>query len=157
MLWKLCVKAFECGRVPEDWKNAVIVTLYKSKGDIGKCKNYRGISLLSVAGKVYARILDERVRKVTEGLIGEEQGGYRKGKGCVDQIFAVKQVCEKAKERGPKVYMGFMDLEKAYDRVDRSVLWQVLIMYGIGGKLLNGIRSMYEGSKACGWKYERMV
>jgi len=148
-VWKLCAKAFECGRVPEDWKNAVIVPLYKGKGERSECKNYRGISLLSVVGKVYARVLMERVRRITEGLMDDEQGGFRKGRGCVDQIFAVKQVCEKVLEKGKNVYLGFMDLEKAYDRVNREALWQVLRMYGVRGKLLNGIKSMYEESKAC--------
>ena len=79
----------------------------------------------------------------------EEQRGFRKGRGCVDQIFAVKQICEKARRKGRKVYMGFMDLEKAYDSVNRKGLWQVLSMYGISGKLLNGIKSLHDESKAC--------
>ena len=148
-VWSMCVKVFESGIVPNDWKNAVIVPLYKGKGEKGECKNYRGISLLSVVGKVYASILAERVRKITESLMDDEQGGFRKGRGCVDQIFALKQVCEKVREKGGKVYLGFMDLEKAYDRVNREALWQVLRMYGVSGKLLNGIKSMYDGSKAC--------
>ena len=45
--------------------------------------------------------------------------------------------------------MGFMDLEKAYDRVNREALWQVLRMNGVGGKLLNGIKSIYVSSLAC--------
>ena len=45
--------------------------------------------------------------------------------------------------------MGFMDLEKAYDRVNREALWQVLRMYDVWGKLLNGIKSMYVNSLAC--------
>ena len=71
---KLCNKAFMEGIVQRDWRRAVIVPLYKGKGDKGNCRNYRGISLLSVVGKIYAGILVERARRVTEGLIGEEQG-----------------------------------------------------------------------------------
>ena len=72
-----------------------------------------------------------------------------KERGCADQIFAVKQICEKAKRKRKKVFMGFMDLEKAYDSVNRKGLWQVLSMYGVSGKLLEGIKSLHEGSKAC--------
>ena len=69
------VETFESGGVPEDWKSAVIVPLYKGKGELTECKNYKGISLLSVAGKIYAGILVDRVCGVTEGLINGKQGG----------------------------------------------------------------------------------
>src|SRR5678815_1135861 len=69
-IWKLSNKAFMESIVPRDWKRAVIVPLYKDKGDKCNSRNYRGISVLSVVGKIYAGILVERVRRVTEGLIG---------------------------------------------------------------------------------------
>ena len=80
---------------------------------------------------------------MTEGSIDDEQRWLRAGKGCLDQIFSVKQIGEKAREKKCRVYVGFMDLEKAYDRVNREPLWQVLRMYDVGGKLFNGIKSMY--------------
>ena len=88
--------AFKSDVVPEDWRSAVIVPLYKSKGARTECKNYRGISLLSVVGKIYAVILVDRVCTVTGGLIDDEQGGFRAGRGCVDQIFTLKQIGKKA-------------------------------------------------------------
>ncbi len=60
---------------------------YKGKGGRSECSNYRGISLLSVPGKVYGRILTERLMEVTEGMVSGDQGGFRKGRGCVDQTF----------------------------------------------------------------------
>ena len=73
--------------------------------------------------KIYAGTLVERVRKVTEGLIDDEQGGFRQERGCVDQIFTAKQIGEKAREKKCKMYLGFMDLEKTYDRVNREAIW----------------------------------
>ena len=67
--WRLCNMAFESFVVPEDWISAVIVPLYKGKRETTKCKNYRGISLLSVVGKIYAGILVDRVCRVTGCLI----------------------------------------------------------------------------------------
>ena len=65
-----------------------------------ECKNYRGISLLSVFGKIHAGILVDGVRSVTGGLIDDvEQGGFRAFRGCVDLIFTLKQVDEKAQEK----------------------------------------------------------
>ena len=74
-IWRLWNMAFESGVVPEDWRSAVIIPLYKGKGERTGCSNYRGISSLSVVGKIYAGILVNRVRKVTEGLIDDEQRG----------------------------------------------------------------------------------
>ena len=67
-IWKLCKMAFENGVVSEYWRSAGIVPLCKDKGEMTKCKNYRGISFLSVVGKIYAGILVDRVRSVTEGF-----------------------------------------------------------------------------------------
>ena len=54
----------------------------------------------------------------------------------MDQVFAVRQVCEKAIEKGTEVVWAFMDLAKACNRVDRSALWKVLCIYGVGGRFL---------------------
>ncbi len=56
--------------------------------------------------------------------MSEEQGGFRKGRGCVDQIFAMKMLVEEYLGKDKKLYAAFMDLEKAYDRVDREALWK---------------------------------
>ena len=77
-IWKLCNMGFESGGVSEDWRSAVIVSLYKGKGERTECKNYRGITLLSLIGKIYA-ILMETVHRETEGVIDDEQRGFRSG------------------------------------------------------------------------------
>jgi len=145
-LFNVC---FLSGVVPSEWCEACIVPLYKGKGDKYDCGSYRGISLLSVIGKLYGRVLIDRISGATECAIGEEQCGFRRGRGCVDQVFAVRQVCEKAIEKGKEVFFAFMDLEKAYDRVDRGALWDVMRIYGVGGRLLRGVQSFYASSRAC--------
>ena len=145
-LFNVC---FVAGVVPVEWCRACMVPLYKGKGDVLECGNFRGISLLCVVGKVYGRVMIKRVRDGTEGVISEVQGAFMRGRGCVDQVFAVRQVCEKYMAKGKDVFWAFMDLEKAYDRVDRAALWNVLRMYGVGGKLLRAIQSFYVDSRAC--------
>ena len=108
------------GKVMNYWMRAIIVPIYKGKGDRSECKNYRGISLLSIPGKVYGRILIEKVRSLTERLIGE-QCGFRSGWGCVDQVFVMKQMSEKFVDKNKCLYVTYMDLEMAYDRVDRDM------------------------------------
>ena len=83
-IWKLCNMAFEESFVPEDWRSAVIVPLYKGKGERTECKNYRGISLLSVVGKIYAGILLDKVPRVTGALMDDEQRSFRGEKGSVE-------------------------------------------------------------------------
>ena len=68
-IWRLCNTAFEIGVVPENWRSAVIVPLYKSKEERTECKNYRGISQLSMVGKIYVGILKDRTQRVSEGVI----------------------------------------------------------------------------------------
>ncbi len=68
--------------------------------------------------------------KVTDKSMGDEQG-FRKGRGCVDQIFAVKVLMEKYLEKDRKLFAAFMDLEeKAYDRVDKKGLWETVRVWG---------------------------
>ena len=64
----------------------------------------------------------------------EEQCGFRQGRGCMNQVFAVRQVCEKYLENGKDAFWEFMDLEKAYDNIDRHGMWHMLRVYGVGRK-----------------------
>ena len=85
--------------------------------------------------------------EVTEEKVSEDQDGFRKGKRCVDQIFAIKVMVEEYLGKNEKLYASFMDLEKAYDRVDKEALWNVLKIYSVGGQLLAGVKAFYrEGS-----------
>ena len=138
---------WEKGKAPEDWQKAVIVAIHK-KGSKKLCKNYRGISLLSIPGKIFAKILDARICQVTEGQVMEEQAGFRVGRGCRDQIFVMRQLAEKTTEKDGKMYAAFIDLEKAYDKVWREDMWRTLATYGVSGRLLRAVKALYENSKA---------
>ena len=96
--------SFDMGVVPMDWHGARIVPLYKGKGDKCECSNSRGICLLSVVGKLYGRVLIKRVRAGTECAIVGQQCGFRQGRGYMDQVFAVRQVCEKYLANGKYVF-----------------------------------------------------
>ena len=67
----------------------------------------------------------------------------------MDQAFAVRQVCEKFLANGKDVFWAFMDMEKAYDTIDRHGMWQMLRVYGVGRKLLKAVQSFYVDSRAC--------
>ena len=94
ILWleRLLGTCFEESVTPRDFRDMCIVPCYKGKGDKQDCNSYRGICLMSVVGKLYGRVLINRVVKGTEAAIGEEQCGFRKGRGCIDQDFCSKTV-----------------------------------------------------------------
>ena len=85
------------------WRLCIIVPLYKGKEERTECSNYIDISLLSVFGKIYAGILLHRVRRVTESLMDDEQGGFRSGSGYVDKIYTlIGGIGERVREKNAK-------------------------------------------------------
>ncbi|KAI3368228.1 hypothetical protein L3Q82_007815 [Scortum barcoo] len=147
-LTRLCNIAWRLGTVPLEWQTGVVVPLLK-KGDRRVCSNYRGITLLSLPGKVYARVLERRIRPYSRSLrIQEEQCGFRPGRGTVDQLYTLHRVLEGLWEFAQPVHMCFVDLEKAFDRVPRGILWGVLREYGVRGPLLRAVRSLYDRSRS---------
>ncbi|KAK3530227.1 hypothetical protein QTP86_020143, partial [Hemibagrus guttatus] len=118
------------------------------KGDRRVCSYYRGITLLSLPGKVYSRVLERRVRPLVEPRIQEEQCGFRPSRGTLDQLYTLHRVLEGSWEFAQPVHMCFVDLEKAFDRVPRGILWEVLWEYGVHGPLLRAVRSLYNRSRS---------
>ena len=147
-LVRLLNLSFDMGVLPMDRRGACIVPLYKGKDE--KCCNSRGISLLSVVGELFGRVLIKRVREGTDCVIGEEQCWYRQGRGYIDQVFAVRQICEKYLANEKDVFWAFMDLGKEYDTIDRHGMFRMLRVYGVVGRLLlNEVQSFYIESMAC--------
>jgi exonuclease III len=140
--------AWDSGEAPADWQDGVVVPIFK-KGDKTECANYRGITLLSLPGKIYAKILESRVRGIVEPRVSDEQCGFRPGRSTTDQVFSLRQVFEKSWEFAQPVFMTFVDLEKAYDRVPRDELWECLREYEVDGELIRAIQSLYKRSSAC--------
>ncbi len=142
-------RVWEVERVPEDWQKAILVPLYKGKGDRSECSNWRGISLLSVVGKVFAHILLERINAVVEGQLSEAQAGFRVGRGCSDQIFTIRRVMEQAAARQMPVYTCYVDLRAAYDSVPREALWRVCRKeYHVDEKLCRLLQALYKDTKS---------
>ena len=148
-LVRLLSLSFDMGVVPVGWLGACIMPLSNWKGDKCECSNSRGICLSSLVGKLFGRVVIKRVTARTECATGEEQCGFWQGRGCMDQVFAVWQVCEKYLANGKNVFWVFIDLEKAYDTIDHHGMWQTLRVYGVGGNLLKAVQSFYVDSRAC--------
>ena len=144
-LHRWIIKVWEEGHVPQAWKDANIVTIYK-KGDRTECGNYRGISLLSAAGKIFARILLNRLSShITPEVVPETQCGFRSNRSTVDMIFCLRELQEKCIEQDRPLYIVFVDLTNAFDTVGRTGLWQLLRKYGCPEKFITMIESLHTG------------
>ena len=100
---KLCNKIWISGEIPEDWGRAVIVPIYKKKDKLN-CSNYRGSSLLTLAGKVFCSILHKRIQSQTESILAESQAGFHPGRSTIDQLFTLRQIAEKNNEKRRLVF-----------------------------------------------------
>ena len=132
------------GNIPEDWSKSWMVSIYKGKGDALECNSYRGIKLLEHAMKVFERVIEARLREKVD--IDDMQFGFRAGKSTTDAIFIVRQLQEKYLEKKRELWMAFIDLEKAFDRVPREVIWWALRESGVEEWLISVIKSMYDGA-----------
>jgi hypothetical protein len=132
----------------EDWTTAILIRLYKNKGDRTVCGNYRGISLLVVTGKIFSRIILNRIQNLIDKQLLEQQAGFRRNKSTIDQIFTLKLIMEKSQEYNKPLFLCFIDLQKAYDSVDRNLLWKVCRCYGISEKLTRLLKLLHSKTKA---------
>ena len=133
------------GCFPEDWKSSVVLPIYKGKGDPMECGSYRGIKLLEHAMKVVEKIFEHRIRQQIE--IDDMQFGFMKGKETTCAVFMAKQMQENFRVKGKKLYFGFVDLEKAFDRVPREVISWAMRKLGVEEWLVSAVMSMYTGAK----------
>lgn len=147
LLAKICNLAWKEAKIPEDWKVGVVVPIFK-KGDKRECNNYRGITLLSIASKVYERILETKLTREIDTQLEQCQSGFRKGRSIHDHIFTIRQITEKTRDSNSQVLQAFLDLEKAFDRLPRSEIQKALIKKNIDQNLRNAIMSFYVNTRS---------
>lgn len=131
-------------RMLDEWRKNVLVPVFKNKGDVQSCSNYRGIKLLSHALKIWERVVEMRLQR--EVRISDEQFRFMPGRSTTDTIFALRMMMEKYREGQKELYCVFVDLEKVYDRVPREELWYCKRCLGVAEKYAKVVKGMYESS-----------
>ena len=149
VLLSLFNKIFENGTFPNDWSEGYIIPLHK-KGSRSEAENYRGITLLSGLGKLFTRVINNRLTDWSEKyyVLIEAQAGFRVNMSTVDDVFVLHSLLTHVLNQGSKLYCAFIDFTKAFDYVVQDNLWYKMIKLGIRGKILNIIKSMYSVVKS---------
>ena len=134
------------GKVPSDLEQSFIVCLYKGKEDELERGNYWGLKLTEQVMKVLERIVDGLIRQLVS--IDCSQFGFVPGRGTTDAIFVVRQLQAKYLAANKRLYMAFVDLEKAFDRVPQKVIWWVLRKLGVEEWIARLVQGMYANARS---------
>ena len=148
-LFNVC---FQTGQMPSQWNKSVITPVHKDKdSDIRDPGNHRGIAITSSVYKVYCCIINVRVSEWVEvnKFLQDEQNGFRKSRSTVDQLLSFTNVVESRKLKRLDTFVAFIDFSKAYDHINRSLLWQKLERLGLHGNILNAMKSLYSDVRCC--------
>ena len=126
------------GVIPSDWEDSFIINIYKGKGDALERGNYRGLKLLDHVMKGIERVIS----------IDDMQFGFMPDRGTTDAIFILRQLQEKHLAKNKKLYFAFVDLEKAFDRVPRKVIWWAMRKLGIEEWIVRFMQAMYNNTRS---------
>nr|ADI61822.1 endonuclease-reverse transcriptase [Bombyx mori] len=143
-------KLFNCvlrsSKMPAAWRLSTIVPIYKGKGSKYECSNYRGIKLLSHTMKLYERVIDSRLR--SECSLSKNHYGFVQGLSTTDPMFALNTIAEEYREKLRPLYVAFLDMEKAFDRVPRDTIWWSLRKKNVPEHYVNVIIDMYRDARS---------
>ena len=147
-LWRLFLLTLREGRVPEDWKTANVVPIFKA-GSLSKAENYRPVSLTSQVCKMFeALVRDALVSYLeTNKLLRTSQHGFRKGRSCLTNLLTFLDRVTDGLDRGESVDVIFLDFAKAFDKVPHERLLRKMEAYGIGGEVLAWVREWLRDRK----------
>ena len=149
-LLDIVVRIWMGGEAPQQWKDDIIMVLHKEK-DRPECVTYRVISLVAHAGKILLKIIARRLSEYCErvGILSGERSGFRPNRSTTDMMFVICRLQELARKKRMPLYVYFVNLIKAYDSVDRTLLWKVLARFGVPHNIITFVRQFHDGMRDC--------
>ena len=143
---KLSSTIYNNGEWPQDFAEVTMIAL-KKKTKATKCSDYRTISIIAHRAKIIVKILKRRIEKKTEVVLGENQFGFRRGKGTRDANGMMRIIAERTLEIDEELCVCFIDWQKAFGRVNWTKLMQILRRTGIDWRERRLITKLYMEQK----------
>ena len=135
------------GCIPNEWKESRVLLVYKG-GSINELNNYRPVAIINVMCKLFMMVVRGRINEWVEEsrMLGDIHGGFRRGRMTEDNLFMLESLIEMAKVRKEYLFVAFIAMEKAYDRVDIRKLFEVMRGYGVQEIMVDVIEKKCNGS-----------
>ena len=129
------------------WRQSQVTPVSK-KGDLSLATNYRGISLLPIAAKIYNKLILNRIVPFVDPLLRPNQNGFRAGRSTISQILTLQRIIEESANSNLDAALVFIDFSKAFDSVDRSKMFEILDLYGVPTQIIETIKILYTDTSA---------
>ena len=123
------------------------ILLFSKKGDLGLAKNYRGITLTSIAAKIYNVLLRNRIKPKIGNILRKNQNGFRRNRSMTSQILTIRRILEGVRAKNLQATLIFIDFTKAFDSIHRGKMEQILLAYGIPKETVAAITILYRNTK----------
>ena len=120
---------------------------FPKKGDLGLAKNYRGITLTSIATKIYNALLRNRIEPKIDNILRKNQNGFRRNRSTTSQILTIRRILEGVRAKNLQATLIFVDFTKAFDSIHRGKMEQILLAYGIPKETVAAITILYRNTK----------
>ena len=120
---------------------------FPKKGDLGLAKNYRGITLTSIATKIYNALLRNCIEPKIDNILRKNQNGFRRNRSTTSQILTIHRILEGVQAKNVQATLLFVDFTKAFDSIHRGMMEQILLAYGLPKETVAAITILYRNTK----------
>ena len=119
---------------------------FRKKGDLGLAKNYRGITLTSIAAKIYNALQRNRIEPKIDNIFRKNQNGFRRNRSTTSQILTIRRIPEGVRAKNLQATLLFVDFSKAFDSIHRE-MEQILLAHGLPKETVAAITILYWNTK----------
>ena len=128
------------------WTKGCILPFLK-KGDLGLAKNYRGITLTSIAAKIYNALLRNRIVPQIDKILRKNQNGFRRNRSTTSQILTIRRILQGVRAKSLQATLLFVKFTKAFDSIHSGKMEQILLAYGLPEETVAAIMILYKNTK----------
>ena len=123
------------------------ILLFLKKGDLGLAKNYQGITLISIAAKIYNALLRNCIEPKIDNILRKNQNGFWRNRSMTSQILTIRRILEDVQAKNLQATILFVDFTKAFDSILRGKMEQILLTYGLPKETVTAIMILYRNTK----------